>query len=46
VVATYIGYLRRKLARYGPEVIHTQRSIGYRLRLPAPSPRAANDDAA
>lgn len=47
VVATYIGYLRRKLARYGPEVIHTQRSIGYRLRLPSPSsPQAANDDAA
>ncbi len=64
VVATYIGYLRRKLAGYGgegrpeggpaggtgggtegggaggtgaaaPELIHTQRAIGYRLRLPA-----------
>jgi len=34
VVATYIGYLRRKLAQYGPELIHTQRAVGYRLRLP------------
>ena len=45
VVATYIGYLRRKLARYGPEVIRTQRSIGYRLRLPSAS-GTASDDAA
>src|SRR5579871_3665976 len=43
VVATYIGYLRRKLARYGPEVIHTQRSIGYRLRLPSPAETASGD---
>ncbi len=42
VVATYIGYLRRKLAMHGgkdgglaPELIHTQRAVGYRLRLPA-----------
>ncbi len=35
VVATYIGYLRRKLAAFGPELIHTQRAVGYRLRLPA-----------
>ncbi len=34
VVATYVAYLRRKLVRYGPEVIHTQRGIGYSLRLP------------
>jgi two-component system, OmpR family, response regulator len=34
VVATYVGYLRRKLALHGPEVIHTQRSVGYILRLP------------
>jgi two-component system, OmpR family, response regulator len=33
VVATYIAYLRRKLASHGPELIHTQRSIGYSLRL-------------
>jgi len=34
VVSTYIAYLRRKLALYGPDVIHTQRGIGYSLRLP------------
>ena len=34
VVATYIAYLRRKLAAYGPDVIHTQRGVGYTLRLP------------
>ena len=34
VVATYIAYLRRKLAEYGPDVIHTQRGVGYCLRLP------------
>jgi two-component system OmpR family response regulator len=32
VVATYIAYLRRKLARHGPDVIHTQRGVGYSLR--------------
>ena len=36
VVSTYVAYLRRKLARYGPDVIHTQRSFGYRLGLPRP----------
>jgi two-component system, OmpR family, response regulator len=48
VVATYIGYLRRKLAACGgepgeaaPELIHTQRAVGYRLRLPAASGDAA-----
>jgi two-component system, OmpR family, response regulator len=34
VVATYVAYLRRKLARYGTDVIHTQRGVGYSLRLP------------
>jgi len=34
VVSTYVAYLRRKLAQYGPDVIHTQRGIGYSLRLP------------
>jgi two-component system OmpR family response regulator len=36
VVATYVAYLRRKLARHGPEVIHTQRGVGYILRQPRP----------
>jgi two-component system OmpR family response regulator len=34
VVSTYVAYVRRKLAQYGPDVIHTQRGIGYCLRLP------------
>ena len=34
VVSTYVAYLRRKLARYGPDLIHTQRGIGYSLRPP------------
>jgi two-component system OmpR family response regulator len=36
VVATYVVYLRRKLADPGPELIHTQRAVGYCLRLPRP----------
>jgi two-component system OmpR family response regulator len=32
VVDTYIGYLRRKLAPYGPPVIATARGFGYALR--------------
>jgi two-component system OmpR family response regulator len=34
VVETYIGYLRRKLERYGPRLIHTVRGVGYVLREP------------
>src|SRR6202167_6106918 len=44
VVSTYIAYLRRKLARYGPDVIHTQRAIGYSLRLPRPGERSGEPD--
>jgi two-component system OmpR family response regulator len=36
VVTTYVVYLRRKLAGTGPELIHTQRAVGYCLRLPRP----------
>jgi two-component system OmpR family response regulator len=43
VVATYVAYLRRKLAQYGPDVIHTQRGIGYSLRLPRPGEEASPD---
>ena len=42
VVATYVVYLRRKLAGLGPELIHTQRAVGYCLRLPRPE---GDDDA-
>ncbi len=34
VVTTYVAYLRRKLAACGPDLIHTQRGVGYCLRLP------------
>jgi two-component system OmpR family response regulator len=34
VVSTYVAYLRRKLASAGPDLIHTQRAVGYCLRLP------------
>ncbi|WP_261565577.1 response regulator transcription factor [Frankia gtarii] len=36
VVDQYVSYLRRKLGRYGPSLIHTQRGFGYALRRPAP----------
>jgi two-component system OmpR family response regulator len=39
VVETYVSYLRRKLDRLGPPVIHTRRGAGYTLRSPdAPGP--------
>ena len=41
VVSTYVAYLRRKLAGYGPDVIHTQRGVGYSLRLPRPGEQAS-----
>ncbi len=34
VVETYISYLRRKLDRLGPPLIHTVRRVGYVLRAP------------
>ena len=40
VVSTYVAYLRRKLARYGSDIIHTQRAVGYSLRLPRPGESA------
>jgi two-component system OmpR family response regulator len=44
IVTTYVAYVRRKLARYGPDVIHTQRGIGYSLRLPRPGDPASPDE--
>jgi two-component system OmpR family response regulator len=44
VVSTYIAYLRRKLARHGPEIIHTQRTVGYCLRLPRAGGQEGPDD--
>ena len=34
VVETYVSYLRRKLDRLGPPLIHTRRGAGYTLRSP------------
>jgi two-component system, OmpR family, response regulator len=36
VVETYVSYLRRKLHRLGPPLIHTRRGVGYTLRCPDP----------
>jgi two-component system, OmpR family, response regulator len=41
VVSTYVTYLRRKLVSDGPELIHTQRAVGYCLRLPRPGEDAS-----
>lgn len=32
IVETYVSYLRRKLDPFGPNLIHTQRGVGYALR--------------
>jgi DNA-binding response OmpR family regulator len=34
LVETYVGYLRRKIDRAGPPLLHTVRGAGYILRLP------------
>jgi two-component system OmpR family response regulator len=44
VVSTYVAYLRRKLATAGPGLIHTQRAVGYSLRLPRPGDPVDPDD--
>jgi two-component system OmpR family response regulator len=41
VVSTYIAYLRRKLAEHGPNLIHTQRGVGYSLRLSSSARKAS-----
>ena len=35
VVETYISYLRKKVDRIAPRLIHTVRGVGYTLRLPS-----------
>ena len=34
VVETYISYLRKKIDKHGPPLIHTARGVGYSLRAP------------
>jgi two-component system OmpR family response regulator len=44
VVSTYVAYLRRKLVAVGADLIHTQRGVGYSLRLPrADGPRGTDE---
>jgi len=44
VVSTYVTYLRRKLASDGPDLIRTQRAVGYSMRLPRPGEEASADE--
>ncbi len=37
VVETYVSYLRRKLEKHGPSLIHTVRLVGYIMREPETS---------
>jgi two-component system OmpR family response regulator len=41
VVGTYVSYLRRKLGRLGPPLIHTRRGSGYVLHGPGAPARPA-----
>ena len=41
VVETYVSYLRRKLGRLGPPLIHTRRGVGYVLHGPGTPARPA-----
>ena len=34
VLETYVSYLRKKLDKHGPPLIHTVRGVGYALRQP------------
>jgi two-component system OmpR family response regulator len=38
VLETYISYLRKKIDKIGPPLIHTIRGVGYSLRLPPDAP--------
>jgi len=41
VVETYVSYLRKKLEKHGPPLIHTIRLVGYTLREPESATGAA-----
>ena len=43
IVETYVSYLRHKLDPLGPPLIHTQRGVGYSLRVPGPSGAGSGD---
>jgi two-component system, OmpR family, response regulator len=40
IVESYVYYLRRKIDRWSPPLIHTVRGVGYALRLPRPGEAA------
>jgi len=44
IVETYVSYLRKKLDRLGPPLIHTIRLVGYALREPEPVPAGQEPD--
>jgi two-component system OmpR family response regulator len=37
IVQTYVSYLRRKVDRFVPQLIHTVPRVGYIMRLPRKS---------
>ena len=39
IVESYVYYLRRKIDKLGPTLIHTVRGVGYALRMPRPVAR-------
>jgi two-component system OmpR family response regulator len=43
IVETYVSYLRHKLDPLGPPLIHTQRGVGYSLRVPGSAANAATE---
>ena len=36
-VESYISFLRKKIDRFGPPLIHTTRGVGYTLRVNRPA---------
>ncbi|HUH06451.1 MAG TPA: response regulator transcription factor [Egibacteraceae bacterium] len=36
VVETYVSYLRKKIDRFDPPLLHTVRGVGYAIRVPSP----------
>jgi two-component system OmpR family response regulator len=44
VVETYISYLRKKIDRFDPPLIHTVRGVGYTLRVRASASEPAGGD--
>jgi two-component system OmpR family response regulator len=43
IVESYVCYLRRKIDKVGPPLIHTVRGVGYTLRLPRGFPASSKE---